>query len=1164
MHFLHRYQVSSSGCMMGGVEGSRLARIGRQYDPETLRLPPPGPAEAMTAAPSRTRQKLKPGAVVRCRTRRYLVEDVQAPLDPGADTVVSMACMEDDAIGARLTVFREREIDFEVLGESSWEAVAQRGFDQPKQFAAYLNTLRWNCVTATDAELFQAPYRAGIDVKAYQLEPLRKALQMPRVGLFIADDVGLGKTIEAGLILREMLLRQRIKRVVISCPPSVLRQWQEEMASRFGLAFTVMDRAYVAKVRQQRGYGTNPWSTGSRFLISHALLRNSEYAAPLRVWLEQGKGGDDQSPLQSLLILDEAHNAAPASNSLRYAIDSGLTRSLRDLAPLFEHRIFLSATPHNGHSNSFTALLELLDPARFVRGVPFEPGDLDTVLVRRLKDDLRRIGEEFPERIVAPLSVPKGSLPADTPELELSRLLQKYRKQREQRLLLGGATKRQLNADRLVITNLQKRLLSSIEAFARTLKVHRKSLDQKQEQRREAPAASGAQLDLLLGGANNDSDLAELSEDELLKLEEAQTRAALRQTVAADQSDLVLLERMGEIATANRNRPDPRIKLLEKFLRTHLCPNLGEAKAAWQPTRLLIFTDYVDTKRYLETQLRQLLGDADADRRVASFTGGMSEDNRERLKAQFNADPDQEPLRILIATDAAREGVNLQNHCKHLIHFDIPWNPSKLEQRNGRIDRKLQRAPLVWCHYFVLEDRPEDRVMDVLVKKTEVIRQELGSLSPLVQRQVDEVLEGGIDTDNTEAVQQQLLAMDSAHSNRGAMLNRARDELEATRRVEKLEQQQDGLRQLLAKSRAWLGFDDAPFRDALNCSLDLLGVGGLVQGSDDKGQPCWRLDHPEALAAGSNDRSWDHTLDSLRGLWDRRTTLWQWRHENPVRPVIFSDPGRLNAEAVHLHLEHRMVQRLLSRFLSQGFLHHELSRACVLASRDPQPRVLVLGRLSLFGQGATRLHDELISVIADWHPGADRAAALRPLGAAQRDQAWATISQALEAGQSGAISAAIRSQLQAQALDDVSALKPVLDGATDQARAAAAELLKQRGATEASALKEVLRAQRSRIHATVRQRNRDLAKLDRQAAAAEPTALIPGLEEQLDVPALDLQKLTTQERRQLAADQKHWQRRLETIETELATEPQRIQDSYRVITHRLEPAGLVYLWPFSG
>lgn len=1118
----------------------------------------------MTAPPSRQRIKLKPGAVVRCRTRRYLVEEVQAPQEPGADTVVALACMEDDAIGSRLTVFREREIDFEVLGESSWEAVAQRGFDQPRQFSAYLNTLRWNCVTATDAELFQAPYRAGIDVKAYQLEPLRKALLMPRVGLFIADDVGLGKTIEAGLILREMLLRQRIRRVVISCPPSVLRQWQEEMASRFGLAFTVMDRAYVAKVRQERGYGTNPWSTASRFLISHALLRNPEYSSLLRVWLEEGKGGEDQAPLQSLLILDEAHNAAPASNSLRYAIDSGLTRSLRDLAPLFEHRIFLSATPHNGHSNSFTALLELLDPARFVRGVPFDPKDLDTVLVRRLKDDLRRIGEEFPERIVEPLAIPRGSLPPDTPELKLSRLLQNYRKQREERLIREGAGKRELNAERLVITNLQKRLLSSIEAFARTLKVHQRSLAEKQEQRRGALANGGAQLDLLLGGADRDSDLSELSEEDLLNLEEAQTRAALRQTVQADQGELELLKQMGEIAEANRHRPDPRIIRLEAFLRTNLCPNLGEAGANWQPTRLLIFTDYVDTKRYLERQLRILLGEDDPDCRIASFTGGMSEDNRERLKAQFNADPDEEPLRILIATDAAREGVNLQNHCKHLIHFDIPWNPSKLEQRNGRIDRKLQRSPQVWCHYFVLEDRPEDRVMDVLVKKTEVIRQELGSLSPLVQRQVDAVLEAGIDLDKAELLQQQLLTMDQGDSERGALLNRAREELEASRRVEKLQEEQDQLRQLLAKSHAWLGFDDDPFREALNCSLDLLGVSGLVQGRDGKGQPCWRLDNAEALVSSSNDRSWEHTLDSLRGVWDRRTPLWQWRQENPVRPVIFSDPGRLNAEAVHLHLEHRLVQRLLSRFLSQGFLHHELSRACVLASRDPQPRVLVLGRLSLFGQGATRLHDELISVIADWHPGADRTTALQPLIDSEREQAWNVLRQALATGATEGISETRRDQLQAQAPEDVAALKPALDQAAEQAQAVAAALLKQRGDAEAAALKEVLRAQRSRINATVKQRNRDLEKLDRQAAAAEPTALIPGLEEQLDVPALDLQKLTTQERKQLAADQKHWQRRLETIEAELSSEPKRIQESYRVITHRLEPAGLVYLWPISG
>lgn len=1112
----------------------------------------------MTVTPTRTRARLKPGAVVRCRTRRYLVEDVQPPREAGADTVVTLACMEDQAIGQRLTVFLEREIDFELLGESSWEVVAQRGFDQPRQFSAYLNTLRWNCVTATDPELFQAPYRAGIDVKAYQLEPLRKALQMPRVGLFIADDVGLGKTIEAGLILREMLLRQRIRRVVISCPPSVLRQWQEEMANRFGLAFTVMDRAYVAKVRQERGYGTNPWSTGSRFLISHALLRNSDYAAPLIDWLEQGKGGSDQAPLQSLLILDEAHNAAPASNSLRYAIDSGLTRSLRDLAPRFEHRIFLSATPHNGHSNSFTALLELLDPARFTRGVPFDQADLDAVLVRRLKDDLRRIGEEFPERIVEPIRIPKGSLAADTPELALSRLLQQYRRQRERRLLAEGASKRQLNADRLVITNLQKRLLSSVEAFARTLAVHQRTLEGKQQQHREA------QLELLDGGVSADSDLAELSDDDVLNLEEAQIRSALCQTLAADQSDQQLLEQMATIAAVHRSRPDPRIEKLAEWLKQHLCPGMGTADLQWQPTRLLIFTDYVDTKRYLERQLSQLLGECEADQRVASFSGGMSEDNRERLKAQFNADPDQEPLRILIATDAAREGVNLQNHCRSLIHFDIPWNPSKLEQRNGRIDRKLQRAPQVWCHYFLLEDRPEDRVMEVLVRKTEVIRQELGSLSPLVQRQVDEALEGGIDLEKLDALQGQLEGMDSASNARGALLNKARQELEASRRVSELQQQQVALRKLLAKSKTWLAFAKDRFRQALNCSLELLGVSGLEAHTDERGQPCWRLARPEELVAQTRDKSWENTLDSLRGVKPAKAYLNDWRQEHPVRPVIFSDPGRLSAEAVHMHLEHRLAQRLLSRFLSQGFLHHELSRACVLPSRDPQPKVVVLGRLSLFGQGAARLHDELITVAAEWHPGDNSPTALRPLPGSSPAATWGLLQEALAEADTGSLPVPGTSRFQALAQEHVEALLPLLQQQSEAALREATALLNQRATTEADALKEVLRSQRKRINATLRQRTRELAKLDRKVAEADPTALIPGLAEQIDVPALDLEKLSSLERKQLAADQRHWARRLETIEAELSSEPRRIQDSYRVVTHRLEPAGLVYLWPISG
>jgi SNF2 family DNA or RNA helicase len=200
-------------------------------------------------------QAIELGQIVRVRSRQYLVEEVTQPLEPDGDTLVRLSCVEDDAQGQQLEVFWEREIDAKILGGANWETILHRGFDDPRYFSAYLHTLRWNCVTSTNPKLFQAPYRAGIEVKTYQLEPLRKALEMPRVSLFIADDVGLGKTIEAGLILREMLIRQKIRRVVISCPPSVVRQWQEEMESRFGLIFQVFDREFVAAKRRERCRG---------------------------------------------------------------------------------------------------------------------------------------------------------------------------------------------------------------------------------------------------------------------------------------------------------------------------------------------------------------------------------------------------------------------------------------------------------------------------------------------------------------------------------------------------------------------------------------------------------------------------------------------------------------------------------------------------------------------------------------------------------------------------------------------------------------------------------------------------------------------------------------------------------------------------------------------
>lgn len=268
----------------------------------------------------------EPGQIARVRQRLYLVEQTVAPPSARDSTLVRLSCVDDDNQGQPLEVLWEREIDPEILTGEAWENLANRGFDQPKLFAAYLNTLRWNCVTATEPGRFQSPFRAGIRLDAYQLEPLRKALLLPRVNLFIADDVGLGKTIEAGLIARELLLRKKVREIIVSCPPSMLLQWQDELETRFGLSFEILDKEYMKRVRRERGFGINPWSTHSRFLVSHRLLIDEDYAATLRDWLGDFRTG-------SLLILDEAHHAAPASGQ-KYAIDSQITKAIRDLAPV--------------------------------------------------------------------------------------------------------------------------------------------------------------------------------------------------------------------------------------------------------------------------------------------------------------------------------------------------------------------------------------------------------------------------------------------------------------------------------------------------------------------------------------------------------------------------------------------------------------------------------------------------------------------------------------------------------------------------------------------------------------------------------------------------------------------------------------------------------------
>ena len=329
-----------------------------------------------------------------------------------------------------------------------------------------------------------------------------------------------------------------------------------------------LDRTYLAEVRRERGFGVNPWRTHSRFIVSHNLLIDAAYADPMREWL------GDLSP-GSLLILDEAHHAAPSSGG-RYGIETKFTRAIRDLGGRFEHRLFLSATPHNGHSNSFATLLELLDPYRFTRGVPVRgKGALEDVMVRRIKEDIRQVQGGFPKRDVRRVVI--DGLPEDAPELVLSRLLDEYRDVREERL--KGASARVRAAAGLLVVGLQQRLLSSIEAFALSLARHRKTVRTQSEQANEntnqSTSRSGDRFasraaESFANPPDADDDRAEQTDEETTAEEEAQiaainaavesgpaTRTGAKTLWRKEQALLDQMEKVADTARGRRDAQDP-------------------------------------------------------------------------------------------------------------------------------------------------------------------------------------------------------------------------------------------------------------------------------------------------------------------------------------------------------------------------------------------------------------------------------------------------------------------------------------------------------------------------------------------------------------------------------------------------------------------------------
>ncbi|MCU0657953.1 MAG: DISARM system SNF2-like helicase DrmD [Polyangiaceae bacterium] len=1071
------------------------------------------------------------GQVVHARNRQWLVSSPPERI-PGESALVRLVCIDDDDPGRLLEVLWDLELGARVIAPEAQGLGQTSKLDPPAHFGAYLHALKWSAVSAADATRFQAPFRAGIKLMAHQLTPLMKALELPRANLFIADDVGLGKTIEAGLVLQELILRQQASFVLIVAPASVCLQWQTEMQRRFGLRFEVMTRQFVARRRQERGFGTNPWSTYNRFIVSHAVLRRREYFEPLRSFL-----GDRAR--KGLLILDEAHNVAPASAS-KYATDTDITRAVRDLAPRFDNRIFLSATPHNGHSNSFSALLEILDPARFTRGVPVEgKKDLEPVMVRRLKRDLRKLGvEQFPRRLLVQLSLTHRS---DHWHLETRSYDAETGEQGQptQSVLAPGAPIELLMAEKLQrytelcapasgqgrfpFVHLQQRLLSSPEAFARSIEAHARKLEDKGGPRaapeqsklplKEAPAGE-EEVDPETHGTSDEAEAAEA---------EAQLREATATLPPPTEEARALLADLRALAEKTRRAPDAKTRALLAWIREHLCPAVGlppgtMATKKWTDRRVILFTEYADTKRYLLEILAPAVAHTDdGEHRILTFHGGMGDDARDEVQRAFNTPPASHPVRILIATDAAREGVNLQAHCADLFHIDIPWNPSRLEQRNGRIDRTLQPAEEVRCHYFLYPERPEDQVLEAVIRKVDVVQRELGSLGAVLLGQLEKTLALGIHSKTRAAVE--AVGTDARTATVDMELEARRFEPDAVR----AEVDRAGRR--LEASRRLLEVDPHSLRGVVEVGLSMAGAGPLATATPTSdGRPTFTL--PPL------DRSWDVTLDTLRPTRGRDEAFWEWRQKAP-RPVTFHPITRLSEEAEQLHLAHPFVKRILDRFLAQGFGAHDLSRVtAVLAPDESVIRAIAFARLTLFGTGAARLHDQLVPIAAPWagnpgevRPYKDRSTALTAIASTEK----------LLASGARAPNATISARVRQHADALFRALWPHLEEEAEELSVEARKGLAERARREAGELRLLLDRQRVAID-----------KAEKHLRQSE---------------LFNVQD--KEQKRQVDLDLKHLERRRDDIASELTSEPAAIEALYEVRMARLSPVGLVVAWPES-
>ena len=639
-----------------------------------------------------TFEDIKPGARLRGLDTAGMAEIVQvARFGPDA---LNLVFRVNGRVGERL-VYRGEEAAFEFM-----EAGRSYAFDAD----GALLRLASEAYRLRLAHLFD-PYLA---VSASQIEALPHQItavygeMLPRQPLrfLLADDPGAGKTIMAGLLIKELLIRGDLERCLIVAPGNLVEQWQEELAEKFSLSFDIMSRDQV-----ENSVTGNPFTEKRRLIMRLDMAARSD---DLRAKLEA-------APEWDLIICDEAHRMA-ASYFGGEVKETQRHKLGKLLGTLTRNFLLMSATPHNGKEADFQLFMGLLDAdrfeGRFREGI--HKADVSDMMRRLTKEELYRFDGTplFPERRAYTASYELSPAEAD-----LYQAVTTYVREEMNRADRSGDGKRQ-NSVGFALQILQRRLASSPAAIHRSLERRRKRLEERLREEKLVRLTGIAPLSRGPTIPDFDvDDLADVPGDEAEAIEEQiadQATAAV--TLAELEAEIVILRDLEERALRLKlSGQDAKWRELDTILDDPIMLDVTTGLRR----KVLIFTEPKDTLEYLQHKIVARVGDPAA---VVVIHGGIPREARRAAIAAFNSDP---VVRVMIANDAAGEGVNLQRGAHLMVNYDLPWNPNRLEQRFGRIHRIGQTEV---CHLWNLcaTNTREGEVYRRLLEKLEEARKALG------------------------------------------------------------------------------------------------------------------------------------------------------------------------------------------------------------------------------------------------------------------------------------------------------------------------------------------------------------------------------------------------------------------------------------------------------